>query len=82
MTGRSNGFFLQVESASIDKQDHAANACGQIGETEQIDEAVQTALAFAQRDRKHPGHRHGRPRPHQPDRGRATSWAEHQARHA
>ena len=27
------GFFLQVEGASIDKQDHAANACGQIGET-------------------------------------------------
>jgi alkaline phosphatase len=26
-----NGFFLQVEGASIDKQDHAANPCGQIG---------------------------------------------------
>jgi alkaline phosphatase len=50
--GRRNGFFLQVESASIDKQDHAANACGQIGETEQVDQAIQEALAFAQRDRK------------------------------
>lgn len=30
---RKDGFFLQVEGASIDKQDHAANPCGQIGET-------------------------------------------------
>ncbi|WP_114587703.1 alkaline phosphatase, partial [Microbacterium arborescens] len=43
-----DGFFLQVEGASIDKQDHAANACGQIGETVDLDEAVQVALAFAQ----------------------------------
>lgn len=42
------GFFLQVEGASIDKQDHAANACGQIGETVDLDEAVQVALEFAQ----------------------------------
>lgn len=41
------GFFLQVEGASIDKQDHAANACGQIGETVDLDEAVQVALDFA-----------------------------------
>ena len=45
-----NGFFLQVEGASIDKQDHAANACGQIGETVDFDEAVQAALAFAKKD--------------------------------
>jgi alkaline phosphatase len=44
------GFFLQVEGASIDKQDHAADACGQIGETIDFDEAVQSALAFAKRD--------------------------------
>ncbi len=44
------GFFLQVEGASIDKEDHAANPCGQIGETVDLDEAVQVALAFA---RKH-----------------------------
>jgi alkaline phosphatase len=42
-----DGFFLQVEGASIDKQDHAANACGQIGETVDLDEAVQVALEFA-----------------------------------
>lgn len=45
-----NGFFLQVEGASIDKQDHAANPCGQIGETVDLDEAVQQALAFARQD--------------------------------
>lgn len=45
-----NGFFLQVEGASIDKQNHAANPCGQIGETVDLDEAVQKALAFAKKD--------------------------------
>lgn len=45
-----NGFFLQVEGASIDKQDHAANPCGQIGETVDLDEAVQKALEFARAD--------------------------------
>jgi alkaline phosphatase len=44
------GFFLQVEGASIDKQDHAANPCGQIGETLDLDEAVQSAMAFAKKD--------------------------------
>ncbi len=48
--GRSKGFFLQVESASIDKKDHSADACGQIGETQQLDEAVSTALDFARKD--------------------------------
>ncbi|MDK8511550.1 alkaline phosphatase [Corynebacterium bovis] len=47
---RKDGFFLQVEGASIDKQDHAANPCGQIGETVDLDEAVQKALEFAQQD--------------------------------
>jgi alkaline phosphatase len=44
------GFFLQVEGASIDKRDHSADACGQIGETVDFDEAVQAALAFAEKD--------------------------------
>ena len=48
--GKKNGFFLQVESASIDKKDHAADPCGQIGETEQLDEAVTKALDFAKKD--------------------------------
>jgi alkaline phosphatase len=48
--GRDKGFFLQVESASIDKRDHAADPCGQIGETVAFDEAVQAALEFAKKD--------------------------------
>ncbi|KOC91905.1 alkaline phosphatase [Winslowiella iniecta] len=50
LSKNQNGFFLQVEGASIDKQDHAANPCGQIGETVDLDEAVQKALAFARKD--------------------------------
>ena len=49
-SSNGKGFFLQVEGASIDKQDHAADACGQIGETIDLDEAVQAALAFAKKD--------------------------------
>ncbi|NIE95074.1 alkaline phosphatase [Acinetobacter sp. Tr-809] len=41
------GFFLQVESGSIDKRNHAADPCGQIGETVQLDDAIQVALKFA-----------------------------------
>ncbi|MFF1571160.1 alkaline phosphatase [Leifsonia sp. NPDC058292] len=44
------GFFLQVEGASIDKRDHSADACGQIGETVDLDEAVRAALDFAEKD--------------------------------
>jgi alkaline phosphatase len=50
LKGNEKGFFLQVEGASIDKQDHAANPCGQIGETVDLDEAVQEALKFAVAD--------------------------------
>jgi alkaline phosphatase len=46
----AKGFFLQVESASIDKRDHAADPCGQIGETVVFDEAVKAALDFAKQD--------------------------------
>lgn len=49
-SNKEAGFFLQVEGASIDKQDHAADACGQIGEVVDLDEAVQSALAFAKKD--------------------------------
>jgi alkaline phosphatase len=44
--GNDRGFFLQVEGASIDKQDHAANACAQIGETVAFDDAIGVALQF------------------------------------
>ncbi|EES4791202.1 alkaline phosphatase [Escherichia coli] len=50
LSKNEKGFFLQVEGASIDKQDHAANPCGQIGETVDLDEAVQRALEFAKKD--------------------------------
>jgi alkaline phosphatase/streptomycin-6-phosphatase len=45
------GFFLQVEGASIDKQDHATNACGQLGETVAFDNAIGVALDY---QRRHP----------------------------
>ncbi|HEY2062169.1 MAG TPA: alkaline phosphatase [Amycolatopsis sp.] len=41
------GFFLQVEGASIDKQDHAADPCGQIGEVVDFDAAIAAGMAFA-----------------------------------
>lgn len=53
--GQANGrqgFFLQVESASIDKRDHVSQACEQIGETVNFDEAVRVALDYAA---EHPG---------------------------
>ena len=45
------GFFLMIESASIDKQSHERKPCGSIGELEQLEEALNSALAFA---RTHP----------------------------
>lgn len=41
-----DGFVLQVEGASIDKRDHAADPCGQIGETLAFDNAVGVALDY------------------------------------
>lgn len=46
---QGKGFFLMVESASIDKQAHRRNACGSIGELQQLEDAVEAALAFAAR---------------------------------
>jgi alkaline phosphatase len=46
-----NGFFLQVEGASIDKRNHAANPCQQIGETIAFDRAIGAALDW---QRSHP----------------------------
>jgi alkaline phosphatase/streptomycin-6-phosphatase len=48
---RSRGFFLQVEGASIDKQDHVEAPCQQIGETIAFDQAIKVGLDFA---RHHP----------------------------
>ena len=41
-----DGFVLQVEGASIDKRDHAADLCGQIGETLAFDNAIGVALDY------------------------------------
>lgn len=41
------GFFLMVESASIDKQSHERKPCGSIGELEQLEETLALALEFA-----------------------------------
>ncbi len=45
------GFFLQVEGASIDKAEHERDICGAIGELEQLDLAVRTVLDY---QREHP----------------------------
>ena len=51
LQGNPKGFVLQVEGASIDKRDHAADACGQIGELVGMDEAIGVAQEF---QRTHP----------------------------
>ena len=40
----SRGFFLMIESASIDKQSHERNPCGSIGEIEQLEETIALAM--------------------------------------
>ena len=47
LKANKQGFFLQVESGSIDRQNHLAIPCGQIGETVALDQAMQVALEFA-----------------------------------
>ena len=47
----TKGFVLQVEGASIDKRDHASDACGQIGELIGMDDAIGVAQEF---QRTHP----------------------------
>jgi alkaline phosphatase len=42
------GFFLMIESASIDKQSHERKPCGSIGELAQLNEALASALAYAE----------------------------------
>ena len=46
-TDNHRGFFLMIESASIDKQSHKRNPCGSIGEIEQLEEALMLAMEFA-----------------------------------
>jgi alkaline phosphatase len=44
------GFFLQVESAMVDKQEHAADICGSIGDVSELDDALKVALDFKRRN--------------------------------
>ncbi|RYB91435.1 alkaline phosphatase [Nocardioides glacieisoli] len=48
----ADGFFLQVEGASVDKAEHERDICGAIGELEDLDLAVQVAL---EHQSTHPG---------------------------
>jgi len=41
-----NGFFLQAESAMIDKQEHSMDICGAIGDLKELDETVAVALDY------------------------------------
>lgn len=44
------GFFLMVESASIDKESHSRNPCGSIGEVLQLEQALELAQDFAEKN--------------------------------
>ena len=46
-TDNDQGFFLMIESASIDKQSHKRNPCGSIGEIAQLEETLEAAREFA-----------------------------------
>ncbi|MFK8050200.1 MAG: alkaline phosphatase [Halioglobus sp.] len=46
----TRGFYLMIESASIDKQAHKRDACGSIGEVEQLMEALESSLAYAEKN--------------------------------
>ena len=46
-TDNDQGFFLMIESASIDKQSHKRNPCGSIGEIAPLEETLAAARAFA-----------------------------------
>ena len=42
----SQGFFLQVESAMVDKQEHSADICGAVGDVLEMDNALKVAQAY------------------------------------
>ena len=44
------GFFLTIESASIDKRSHERDPCGSIGEIAQLEQALSAALGHAARN--------------------------------
>ena len=44
------GFFLMVEGARIDKEEHGNNAAGVVRETLDFDKAIEAAVRFAEKD--------------------------------
>lgn len=44
------GFFLQAESAMVDKQEHSSDICGAIGDLVELDKAVKVALDFQKKN--------------------------------
>lgn len=44
----NSDFFLMIESASIDKQAHYRNTCGSIGELQQLNDALDSAIKYAE----------------------------------
>lgn len=40
------GFFLQVESAMVDKQEHGSDICGAVGDVAELDRATKVALDY------------------------------------
>ena len=72
-TDNDQGFFLMIESASIDKQSHKRDPCGSIGEIEQLEEALDHAQTFAQQASRYADHCDGRSRPSSSNTPRAHS---------
>lgn len=44
------GFFLQAESAMVDKQEHSSDICGAIGDLVELDKAVKVAMDFQKKN--------------------------------
>lgn len=49
-TGKSTGFYLQIEGALIDKRSHANDAAQTLGEMKAFDDSVKVAKDFAAKD--------------------------------
>ena len=67
LQGNQKGFVLQVEGASIDKRDHSADACGQIGELLGMDDADRRRPGVPAHPPGHADPRHRRSLAHEPD---------------
>jgi hypothetical protein len=63
----SSLFFLQLEGAQIEKNDHGARPCEQIGETNCVRHCSQNCSGLCALTSGHAGHRHLGPRAYEPD---------------